>query len=55
MPEYRRGDDYKEKGDDFKTYGITQEEPFHGNKIVVYEDWKLRNKILKLLKRKEIK
>jgi hypothetical protein len=50
---YVKGDSYKDRDDDLKTYSITElhddDTVNHGNKIEVYGDIKLRNKIIKLL------
>ena len=46
-----KGDDFLEEEADHKTYGIHVGE--WGNKIVVYGDEDLRNKILKLLNKEK--
>ena len=48
---YTKGDDFLEKGADHKTYGIHVGE--WGNKIVVYDDDDMRNKILNLLNKEK--
>ena len=51
MKSYEKGDTFKETGDMFKSYTISEniDGIIHYSKIVIYEDKKLRNKILKLL------
>ena len=58
MKTYERGDDFKGKNETFRTYGITEFESAekdgvlfgeHTNKIEVYGDLKLRDRIIKLL------
>lgn len=44
---YTKGDEYKDPGDDYVTYGIDSAE--HGNVIEVYGDEELRDQILDLL------
>lgn len=47
MTMFVKGDDFKEEGHAFMTYGIDVD--IHGNKIEVYENPDLRDLILKLL------
>ncbi len=52
--EYIKGNSFKDEDNDHKTYGITEiGEETHFNKIEVYGDKKLRNKIIKLLNEEE--
>ena len=61
MKIYKKGDDFKERDDTYKTFGISEIDPNdtfnsnheHANKIEVYGDAKLRNKIIKLLTKDE--
>jgi len=58
-----KGNDYKDKGNDLKTYGITDTESvsalgkgitvIHTNKIEIFGDRILRDKIIKLLNKQE--
>jgi hypothetical protein len=55
---YIKGDDFLEKGVAYHTFGITEQSKEkniedHTNKIEVYGDSKLRDKIIKLLNRKK--
>jgi hypothetical protein len=50
---FKRGDDFKEKGASHKTYGIDDGE--WGNKIEVYGDSQLRNRILRYLNKTDKK
>ena len=54
---YKKGDSHRDHGDDLKTYGITETDDegatVHGNKIEVYGDIKLRNKIIDLLNKEK--
>ena len=55
MKTYEKGKSYKEKGRDYKTFGITEIDDdvnsngHHHNKIEIYGDKKLRNLIINLL------
>ena len=60
MKTYKKGDDFQENKDDYKTYGITEVDPNstffvreHAQKIEIYGDWRLRNRIIKLLNKYE--
>jgi hypothetical protein len=61
MKTYKKGDNHKDKGNDLKTYGITEIDPEafgctpdHANKIEVYGDIELRNRIIKLLNKSNL-
>jgi hypothetical protein len=54
MKIYSKGDDYKEDFADYKTFGISENKRvdnrlLHTNKIEIYGDEELRDKIIKLL------
>ena len=60
MKTYKKGDDFQEKDVTFKTFGITEIDPDsinyrkeHSQKIEVYDDEELRDKIIELLNRYE--
>jgi hypothetical protein len=61
MKSYEKGDFFQDKDNDFKTYGITEIDSEmrpqmpHTNKIEIYGDKKLRDKIIRLLNKDEKK
>lgn len=60
MKKYSKGDDFKDRNSQYKTFGIDEfdddsilYDKTHAQKIEVYGDAKLRNRIIKLLNKDE--